>query len=86
MGSALLGLIGAMGNRYAYRQPMNARIHGTVFTVVSSFWLGYQYHKWRCQLEMGDFKYAVDFAERHSVSFIVLSISQVLERIRIEHK
>ena len=72
MGAGLLGLIGSMGNRYAFRQPMNARIHGTAFSVVSMFWLGYQYHKWRCQLEMGDFKYAVDFAERHSVSFIIL--------------
>ena len=83
MGAGLLGLIGSMGNRYAFRQPMNARIHGTAFSVVSMFWLGYQYHKWRCQLEMGDFKYAVDFAERHSVSFIVFVIILSQETISI---
>ena len=50
------------------KQPMNARIHSTLFFSIGTFWAGYQYHKWKLMTELGEFKYAVDFAERHSVS------------------
>ena len=68
-----MGLLGSMGHRYAFRQPMNARIHSTIFCTVSMFWAGYQWHKYRSMLELGDFKYAVEFAERHSVRYSICS-------------
>ena len=51
---------------------MNARVHSTIFFTMGTFWAGYQYQKWKLMTELGEFKYAVDFAERHSVSFCLI--------------
>ena len=60
---------------------MNARIHSTIFCTVSMFWAGYQWHKYRSMLELGDFKYAVEFAERHSVSYSFCTHSPLMVKI-----
>ena len=66
------GLMSSIFNRWFMKQPMNARVHSTIFFTMGTFWAGYQYQKWKLMTELGEFKYAVDFAERHSVSFCLI--------------
>ena len=49
------------------RQPLYGRIHATALQVTAGYWVGYQWNKWCSKKNMSEYKYAVDFAERHSV-------------------
>lgn len=53
--------------RYSMRLPMYASIHRAVFTCTFYAWAGYQIQKLITMKNMGQYKYSVDFAERHSV-------------------
>ena len=63
----VLGFASAIGARMVLRQPIYARIHATALQVSAGYWAGYQFNKWCSKKNLSEYKYAVDFAERHSV-------------------
>jgi len=73
MGFGLLGGIQVTINRYNMRIPLYAALHRSIFTVALFMWAGYQCQKLMTMKNMGQYKYALDFAERHSVSYKTLS-------------
>ena len=64
---AMFGAIHAGTIRYQMRMPMYAAIHRTAFTMAAYAWFGYQWNKLITMKNLGQYKYSVDFAERHSV-------------------
>ena len=64
----ILGAGSAVGARMVMRQPLYARIHAFALQVTAGYWIGYQWNKWCSKKNMSEYKHAVDFAERHSVS------------------
>ena len=64
----VLGAGSAIGARMVLRQPLYARIHAFALQVTAGYWAGYQWNKWCSKKNMSEYKHAVDFAQRHSVS------------------
>ena len=64
----VLGAGSAIGARMVLRQPLYARIHAFALQVTAGYWMGYQWNKWCSKKNMSEYKHAVDFAQRHSVS------------------
>jgi len=63
---AMFGAAHSATIRYSLRMPMYSAIHRTAFTMAIYAWGGYQLQKLLTMKNVGQYKMAVDFAERHS--------------------
>ena len=63
----LSGISMGILQRIYLRQPLYSRVHAYFFASSFGIFSGYQINKWQHMKNMGEYKYAVDFAERHSV-------------------
>merc|ERR1712037_970239 len=66
LGRGAFGAAHALSLRYQMRLPFYAAVHRTAFTIAAYAWIGYQYQKFVYMRSLGEFKYALDFADRHS--------------------
>jgi len=66
IGWGAFGAAHALSLRYQMRLPFYAAVHRTAFTIAAYAWIGYQYQKFVYMRSLGEFKYALDFADRHS--------------------